>query len=184
MKIYKILSVAFVLLCFTHLNFGSDKTDKEESQPNLIKNGDFSKGKRGWGTTGKVKKIGEGDKKNKAMEIELHDKRLQYLRVPIELDGREHRGLKSITVKFKVKKGKDEYKSDNELTGALKLRMIRPDGSSKFREINPHFSEEMEWATMEMSHQLKGEKSMVFAIEVFPGKGKLYFDDFVATGKK
>jgi hypothetical protein len=86
------------------------------------------------------------------------------------------RGAKAIRLTFRVRTAAGFLTSRSAL-GALQVRIVRPDRSSTYDD------EKLEsargWQTITGTYETKDARSLNVQVEVFPGSGQIYFDDFV-----
>jgi hypothetical protein len=86
------------------------------------------------------------------------------------------RGAKSIKLTFRVRTAAGFLTSRNAV-GAFQVRIVRPDRSSTYND------EKLEntpgWQIITDTFETKDARSVNVQVEVYPGNGQIYFDDFV-----
>lgn len=158
---------------------------------NLLDNGDFSKGRAGWETDGKVVELTPDGKAgaepdpfavnapvaaaaNKVLVVKLEKSKSREIahefKVPHDAQG--------VKLKFRVMPD-EEFDSKANAVGALTIKFMRTDGSSIFYSI-PVQAKPNEWKEFAIKcGELGKATDLTLRIEIKPGKGTLTFDDFV-----
>lgn len=176
----KIAIILLVFPCLTIFLLGEKELIEEEGDKNWVENGDFSNGKKGWKTSGNIETLEDGGSKNEVLKIKLHKKKRRYLSTVVELKEKGGKEIKGVVAQFRVK-GSDDYQSFykkiNDAEGALKIKIGVSGKDYVYYQRN--VSAKNEWVSMPMRYTLKGGKQIYIGIEVLPGEGFLFFDDFV-----
>lgn len=87
------------------------------------------------------------------------------------------RNAKILTIKFRVRTG-DGFITGRASVGAFQFRLRYPAGNFTF--FDEKLERSPEWQTVERTYTLTAQtRNLDFSIEVFPGAGQIYFDDFV-----
>ena len=143
---------------------------------NMVKNGDFEKGKMGWKTEPGVHVIDITDagKANKVLEVELDKNSKKMASTRVNLKSK----TKALTLTLRVKPSPG-FKSATPDGTQLTIRFKRADGSHSFWEKK--VTSKDEWQEIKWDYSdLKGSAALVFSIEFHPGEGVLWVDDVVA----
>jgi hypothetical protein len=171
------------------LSVGVSAAVAQEAEGNLIRNGDFSKGKSGWDGDGSVQEI-EGYEGGKALRVKLSRSDVKYLTTNLEKTSK----FSALNIKFKAKTSEDfeRNKGLEKLDRDGNTHQMIPDGSAfsielvgsgyfiykpfKLKELN-------EWQDFSVTipNTARGDAGLRFNFFVPPGRGELYFDDIVIT---
>ncbi len=191
-------AVAVVVVALSSLA----KSDAQTPKPgkNLLDNGDFSTGVAHWKGDGKAEvfsapqpgatapssfaatpvprpplggaSVKPGADVNRSICITLGTRSQtfsQSFSVP--------RDTTTLKIKFRVRTG-DGFVTGRETAGALQFRIRYPAGNHTF--FDRKVARSPDWQTIESNYSLTSQtRNLDFAVEVFPGAGQLYFDDFV-----
>lgn len=86
------------------------------------------------------------------------------------------RNATALKISFRARTSNGFLSSRSDV-GAFQLKLMRPAGGSTFNDKK--LDKGMEWQSFEWNHGLTdASRSLQFVIEVYPGVGQLYFDDF------
>ena len=144
--------------------------------PNVIGNGDFTKGKVGWETKGRIVKLKEGKEAsegNPTLMIELDKKKEESFHCVFDVP----RGTKSVKVRFKILTSQDfEVQESQPLITTLNAGTAQYDGLIRRQELG----KSTEWQEKRASVSAIATERVGLVVSLRPGKGKVYFDDFVA----
>jgi len=157
---------------------------------NLVKNGDFSEGRKGWKGRGKSERLPDG---NTCLVVDLSERRFRVISQRIRLD----KTVKHLKVSFRCKMKKDERK-DELLPAALWVHVgeQEPDEDDKkkkkkkkkkekiYEYMQPFYPEgKDEWQEfsfpVEAIEEPRKLKHLSFKCET--GLGRLYIDDVVVV---
>lgn len=161
----RFLSLLLFLVCF-----------KSSAQvPNLIENGDFTKGKAGWEGKGRIIKLKEGKEAidgNPALMIELDNKKEQRISQIFKVS----KETKSVKIHYKIRTS-----SDFESSSANAMDVTLWGGNTHFDGLvyREKLERTEEWKEKKASTEIVTDKIGI-EITLKPGKGKIYFDDFFA----
>lgn len=148
--------------------------------PNILSNGDFTRGKASWEGEGRIVKLKEGKEVtdgNPALAIDLDKKKEQSFHCMADLP----RGTKSVKLFFKV------LTSENyEVQESQPLITILRAGTAQYDAlIRRHGLEKksFEWQEKHASISPVTTERMGIVVTLRPGKGKVYLDDLVAEAR-
>ena len=87
------------------------------------------------------------------------------------------RNAKVLKMTFRARTG-DGFLTSRTTLGAFQVKIRRPDGASTFDDKK--LERTPEWQTFTLDYTIKEySRNLDLIVEVFPGAGQLYFDDFV-----
>ncbi|MBX7156991.1 MAG: hypothetical protein K1X66_01200 [Verrucomicrobiae bacterium] len=147
-------------------------------QFNLVENGDFTKGKAGWETKGKIVKLKEGKEAtdgDPALMIELDKKKEQTFSQLFKIP----KGVGFIKIRFQVRTS-----DDFEMASSQPMEVTMWGGNAHFDALVHHekLERSTEWQERWVSTDATTEKVGI-QVTLKPGKGKVYFDNFVSEIK-
>ncbi len=137
----------------------ADSVADDEELKNLIKNGDFSRGKSSWKSKLKLKQIKDHD--NKYLEITV-----PKTRELLKLEQKISLSKKTVALKISAK-----VKSDTVKAMALTLYTSKTRRGWCLKKITP------KWATVEWNYKNLSDSRLEFKIWFEKGIGKVYIDD-------
>jgi hypothetical protein len=142
---------------------------------NLLKNGDFSKGKMGWDMEPgvRVTQQVEGGVTNQLVEVDLHKSRTLSLSTRIQPKSR----AKTLMMTARAKPSSD-FASASPGGSQLTFRLERADKSTV--SWNLKIKPIPEWQNFSLSCPgIQGGQPLKFFIMVHPGEGSVFLDDVV-----
>ncbi|HPA20430.1 MAG TPA: hypothetical protein PLU30_21950 [Verrucomicrobiae bacterium] len=150
------------------LGLPPSRADLPKAADAFGKNGDFEKGLRYWEGQGKVTKLEDG---NSVCALRLEKERDVEIRCPVSVEGAEE-----VEIRFRVR-AMPGYE------GAGLRTATRTGHGATFRDHK--LVADGGWKEMKCGWSRKGriQPSICFAFVLYPGKGEVQFDDFVATVK-
>ncbi|MEZ5404959.1 MAG: hypothetical protein R3F23_01930 [Verrucomicrobiia bacterium] len=147
--------------------------------PNVLANGDFTKGKAGWQGEGRIVKIKEGKENtegNPALVINLDKKKEQSFHCLAEIP----KGTKSVKLSFKILTSEDyEVQESQPLITILRAGTAQYDALIRRQALE----KQVEWQEKRASISPIATERMGIVVTIRPGKGKVYFDDLVAEAR-
>lgn len=165
----KLIGLLLFLLCL--------KIQAQILSPNILANGDFTRGKAGWEGEGRIVKLKEGKEitdGNPALVINLDKKKEQSFHCMIDLP----RGTKSVKLTFKVLTSENyEVQESQPLITILRAGTAQYDALIHRQGLE---KKNFEWQEKKASISPIATERMGIVVTVRPGKGKVYFDDLVA----
>ncbi len=136
----------------------ADTVADEEELKNLIKNGDFSRGKSSWKSKLKLKEI--KDKNNKYLEITV-PKRKKTLQLAQKIS----LSKKTVALKISLKVKSDTVKK-------MRIRLAHKKGSNSVEKKITQ-----EWTTVEWTYKNPADYRLELKLVFEKGAGKVYIDD-------
>jgi hypothetical protein len=135
----------------------------------LLRNGDFSRGKSGWKGEGKVT---EDDKENKYIEIRVDAKDiLDFYQEDLDV-----KNVKDLVLTFR-------YKTSADYSGrGFQLEFVRPTGGFTYRTVSIQSTPEWKSYTWNFA-RTKDSDELTLRIKILEGDGEIMFDDFSVTAK-
>jgi hypothetical protein len=167
----KSITMTVIGLCLlTHCTF---------AQENILKNGDFSKGKMGWKMKPgvRIREIPDPNNTiNRFVEVSLDKSENQTLWTAFDIKSK----TKAVKVGLRVKPGAG-YASAIPDSNQLTVRITRPNKGSTFTgwkiDANKGDWQNFDWDFS----SFEGERDFTFSIEFHPGTGTVWLDDVVIT---
>ncbi|MEZ5404958.1 MAG: hypothetical protein R3F23_01925 [Verrucomicrobiia bacterium] len=149
---------------------------------NLVENGGFDQGLRGWKIKGgNIKLANEinGSKKNPILMVELNKKKQSFYR---EYEFKE--GMEFVKITFKVKTSED-FAICEGTQNFLELEFLNKLTCDEYAYWSPEIKRSMNWVEKsdifkinKLYFESESQTKPQFGIILHAGVGKIYFDDF------
>ena len=152
---------------------------------NVIRNGDFEKGKFKWKTDSRMRSVEEAGLEtqaiNKVLEVEIHKNKQKTVSQAISLRS----NVRELDISFRIKSSND-YTNLNVLEDDFFMRCQQETSNLiQYTTRGGKLEKKGKWEDVEWSLKpFNGTKPLIFSITFNPGHGKIWLDDVVVKALK